>query len=71
MQNAISELMRTNNELRQELSLMQANYKLLQLNNEELLLEAKKSQLNTTIYNASVSNNVNIGEKPAQKNIKN
>jgi len=71
MQNVISELMRTNNELRQELSLMQASNKLLQLNNEELALGAKKSQLNITISNASVSNNVNVDEKPTQKNIKN
>ncbi|KAL4132585.1 hypothetical protein QTP88_009709 [Uroleucon formosanum] len=71
MQNEITELMRTYNKLRQELFLMQANYKLLQLNNEELSLEVKKSQLNTTISNTSVFNNVNVGEKPTQKNIKN
>jgi len=71
MQNAISELMRTNNELRQELSLIQASYKLLQLNNEELSLEVKNSQLNISISNASVSKNVNVGEKPKQININN
>jgi len=46
---------------------LKANCNLLKLNNEELALEYKKSQLNITISNASVSNNVNAGEKPTQK----
>ncbi|KAL4135051.1 hypothetical protein QTP88_006713 [Uroleucon formosanum] len=70
MQNVITELMRTNNELHQELSLTQANCKLLQLNNKELSLKVKKSQLNTTISNASVSNNVNVIYKPPPITIK-
>ena len=53
MKNAISELMSSNYELHQELSSLQANCNLLQLNNEELSFEAKKSQLNITISNAS------------------
>lgn len=71
MQNAISELLQTNEQLRREISLLQTSQKLLQLKNDELSLEVKKAQLNTTISNATVSNNVNVGEKSTQKNIKN
>jgi len=68
IQNAISELMQTNEQLCRKILLLQASHKLLQLNNDEL--EAKKLQLNTTISNASVSNNVNVDAKPTQKTSK-
>jgi len=71
MQNAISELMQTNEQLRREVSELKANQKLLQLKNDELSFEAKRLQLKTTILNASVLNNVKVDAKSIQKNIQN
>lgn len=71
MQNAISELMQTNEQLRREMAELQANHKLLLLKNEELSLETKRLHLKSVTQNASVSNNVNVDAKSTQKNIKN
>lgn len=71
MHNTMTELMRTNENLRREVAELQAGQKLLQLKNEELLIEIKSSRLKTTIVNASVPKDGNVATIVTQNNNQN